>query len=88
MAHLWAAQNETEHVCMPADWGRHGRAAGPIRNQEMLDVGGHDLVVAVNRDWAKSKGTNDMVKRCERAGIPVVKITSPLAEPDPKMTLF
>src|SRR5690606_31819253 len=26
-------------VAYPADWRRHGRAAGPIRNQEMADAG-------------------------------------------------
>ena len=30
----------------PADWQKHGRAAGPIRNQQMLDEGKPDLVVS------------------------------------------
>src|SRR4051812_12062124 len=42
----------------PADWGKHKRAAGPIRNAQMLDEGKPDLVVAFGR----TKGTNDMVR--------------------------
>ena len=30
----------------PADWRKFGKAAGPIRNQKMLDEGKPDLVVA------------------------------------------
>ena len=30
-----------------ADWDRHGKAAGVIRNQVMLDKGQPDLVVAL-----------------------------------------
>ena len=30
----------------PADWNMHGRAAGPIRNQQMLDEGKPELVVS------------------------------------------
>lgn len=49
----------------PADWSM-GRAAGPIRNQEMVDAGA-DLLIA----FSGGKGTADMVKRAEKAGIPV-----------------
>jgi hypothetical protein len=68
----------------PADWTRHGKAAGPIRNQQMLveshqraELDGHRLehAVAFHADLAHSKGTKDMVQRLERAGIPVLKIT-------------
>lgn len=52
-----------------ADWKKHGRAAGPIRNQEMLDIGKPDEVIAF---WdGKSTGTLDMIKRATQAGVPV-----------------
>ena len=56
------------HV-IPADWKKHGRAAGPIRNQQMLDEGKADVVVAL---WdGKSRGTLDMIQRATEAGVPV-----------------
>jgi hypothetical protein len=55
----------------PADWQRYGRAAGPIRNQRMLDEGKPDLVLAFHADLARSKGTADMVRRATKAGIQV-----------------
>ena len=54
----------------PADWQQYGRAAGPIRNQQMLDSG-IDLVLAFHHNLDKSKGTADMVRRVRRAGIEV-----------------
>ena len=50
-----------------ANWSRYGRAAGPMRNQAMLDVCRIDLVVA----FPGSKGTEDMVRRARRAGVPI-----------------
>lgn len=52
----------------PADWDIYGRAAGSIRNQKMLDAGA-DLVLAF--PLPGSRGTWDMVRRAERAGIEV-----------------
>lgn len=55
----------------PANWKRFGGAAGPIRNQQMLDEGKPTRVGAFHDDLAHSKGTRDMVVRARRAGIPV-----------------
>jgi len=63
----------------PADWKRYGKAAGPIRNQQMLDEGKPDLVVAFHNNLSKSKGTKDMVNRAKKAGIPVQVIRSGLS---------
>lgn len=54
----------------PADWARYRGAAGPIRNQQMLDTG-IDLVIAFHEDINKSKGTNHMVTIATKADIPV-----------------
>lgn len=45
----------------------NGKAAGPIRNQRMLDEGKPDLVVA----FPGGRGTADMVRRAKAAGVPV-----------------
>jgi len=52
---------------MRADWEGHGKAAGPIRNQKMLDVYKPDLVLA----FPGGRGTADMVARAKAAGVPV-----------------
>jgi len=55
----------------PADWDQHGRAAGPIRNQRMLDEAKPDFVIAFHNFLPGSKGTRDMVRRAAKAGVPV-----------------
>jgi hypothetical protein len=59
----------------PADWANYGRAAGPIRNQRMLDSGA-DLVIA----FPGGRGTQDMINRAESAGVPVERIEPKVAE--------
>lgn len=48
-----------------AEWGRDGKAAGPIRNQRMLDEGKPDFVLA----FPGGVGTADMVRRAKKAGV-------------------
>ncbi len=52
-----------------ADWDTHHRAAGPIRNQQMIDEGKPTLGLAFHDNLSKSKGTMDMVRRLRKAGI-------------------
>jgi len=64
----WAESREIACETYPADWDKHGKAAGPIRNQEMLDQ--HpDFVLA----FPGGNGTADMVARARRAGVPVAE---------------
>jgi hypothetical protein len=55
-------------------WETHGKAAGPIRNRQMLTVGMATNVVAFHNDLEHSKGTLDMVTQAQKAGIPVIVI--------------
>lgn len=54
----------------PADWDTHGRAAGLIRNQQMLDEGQPDIVIA----FPGGRGTEHMKKIARKAGVKVVEI--------------
>lgn len=53
----------------PAQWNNYGRAAGPIRNQKMLESG-LDYAYAFHSNIEKSKGTKDMVNRLTKNKIP------------------
>ena len=49
----------------PAKWNIHGKAAGSIRNQQMIDEGNPDLVVAFHDDIIKSLESADMLSKAE-----------------------
>ena len=53
------------------DWERFGRAAGPIRNRDMLEKGKPDRVVAFHNNLAHGKGTQNMINQAVDAGVPV-----------------
>ena len=57
-----------KHEVHTADWDRYGRAAGPRRNQEMVDAGA-DMLIA----FPGGRGTADCVRRAEKAGIRVIR---------------
>lgn len=61
----------------PADWEKHGKAAGPIRNALMLEEGKPDLVLAFKDgfDWQfKRGGTEHMVRIAKAAGVRTIVI--------------
>ena len=45
----------------PAKWAKYGKAAGPLRNIEMI-MTGPNYVIAFHDDIKSSKGTADMLK--------------------------
>lgn len=53
----------------PADWTRYGKRAGFLRNQQMLEEGKPDLVLAFYSNSERSKGTAMMVDIATAAGI-------------------
>jgi len=56
----------------PALWNQFGRAAGPIRNQQMLEDGKPDVVAFFHNNLRNSKGTKDMVKISYQRYIPII----------------
>lgn len=66
----WALSHGVLCSAYPADWERDGKAAGPIRNRRMLELGKPHLVLA----FPGGIGTANMIKQSERAGVPVVRV--------------
>ena len=68
LARLAAESLGIEVLRFPADWEKYGRAAGPIRNSQMLKEGNPDVVVGFHGNIVESKGTRDMLTRAKKAG--------------------
>lgn len=70
-AMIWAqTMPNRKHAPYEADWHCHGRSAGPVRNQRMIDEGRPDLVIA----FPGGKGTADMMRRAKAAGLEIIRI--------------
>lgn len=64
----WAESEDIRTIAYPADWRKHGKAAGPMRNTRMLREGKPSLVIA----FPGGKGTADMVRQAEAADVPIL----------------
>lgn len=51
----------------PANWDLHGKAAGPIRNAQMIDIA--NVVYAFHSNIKNSKGTKNTIKLAKGKGI-------------------
>ncbi|QIV65809.1 hypothetical protein Cp1R7AA1_125 [Mesorhizobium phage Cp1R7A-A1] len=68
---LWARSRRIAERKLPADWDNDGNAAGPIRNQMLLDSFPRPNVVVA---MPGGSGTADMVCRSNQQGFPVLDI--------------
>ena len=66
-AQAWAIKHNIPYSVYVPDWKKDGTAAGPIRNQVMLDASRPDLVLA----FPGGRGTADMVRRADFQNITV-----------------
>lgn len=74
LAGKWAKEHNIPVIVYKANWKKHGRSAGPRRNQQMLDEEEPYLVLA----FPGGLGTAHMVSIAEKAGVRVVKVKKPI----------
>jgi hypothetical protein len=61
----WARKHKISVKRFPADWKKHGKAAGPIRNKAMAEYA--DALIAI---WdGQSKGTWNMMEEAAARGL-------------------
>jgi hypothetical protein len=65
----WAIQRGVPTAEFPADWETHGKAAGPIRNKQMLKEGKPDMIIAFHKHFEESRGTKNMITQAKKAKI-------------------
>lgn len=67
-ARMWARyMPNTSFETYPARWHKHGKAAGMIRNQQMVDTG---AAICLAFPAPDSVGTWDCLRKAAKAGIP------------------
>ena len=74
LAEQWAKKREVSLEIYPAEWDVYGKSAGFMRNQQMIDEGLPDLVVA----FSGGKGTVNMIKLSNQANIPLYNVRDPM----------
>lgn len=80
-AYEWAYRREIPCLVVPAQWEKHGRSAGMIRNREMAELR-PDIVLAC----PGGKGTTNMVETAKAMGLKVIfleKMPVPKGAPSP-----
>jgi len=73
LSDVWGVARCKELLRFPASWQTYGRAAGPIRNAQMLKDGKPDLVVA----FKGGDGTANMIRQAREAGVDVIEVSAP-----------
>lgn len=68
-ADYFAGDLGLDRIVFKANWKRHGKQAGPIRNRRMLDT--DPVLVIAFRAKGESRGTDDCINEAARRGIPV-----------------
>lgn len=86
LARRYAERRKIPVNAFPALWDKHGKAAGPIRNTQMLSEGRPDLVVAFLyhvgaqevmyglSDSQYNRGAKHMINIAQKAGVETVVI--------------
>ena len=71
LGEAYATQNSWEIRDFFADWKVLGKAAGPTRNQKMIDSGANFLICFYLED---SKGSKDIIARAKKKNIKTIAL--------------
>ena len=74
LAEEYARERELDLKIFPADWKRYGKAAGPIRNREMLEYAKESAALVFAFWDGKSSGTKNMISMAKNDEIPVRRL--------------
>ena len=66
----WCKENDIEYKVHEAKWNEHGRAAGPIRNGQMIKL--VDTLIAF--PGPTSTGTQDAIRQARKLNLKIVTI--------------
>lgn len=72
LAEQWAHWNEINVKVYPAKWKQFPKAAGPIRNREML-MDNPDIAYVIA--FPGGRGTNNMIEQAKAGKFKVVEVT-------------
>ena len=70
MAERYANENGIDFIVFKADWQKYGRAAGPVRNKQIVSEATHILALPS----ADSVGTRDTIAKSKGKHVTVVEI--------------
>lgn len=68
LARQYAKANLIELIVKEADWSQFGKAAGPMRNQQIVDECTHMLAFPAS----KSAGTRDSMRKAQASGKKII----------------
>ena len=64
----WAVTRKIPVKPFPADWDKHSRAAGPVRNSEMAEYAEACVL------FPGGRGTGDMLKKATAKGLKIIDL--------------
>lgn len=71
----WCDENEVSKKLFRAEWNTHGKAAGPIRNREMIGAASRDIEhICIFVAFPGGKGTKDCTIAAETSGFVVLQV--------------
>lgn len=74
LGELYAKNHNIAYKLFPAEWTKYGRAAGPIRNTQMVEYASKSTFpIVVAFISPRSKGTMDTVKKATQKGFAIYR---------------
>lgn len=72
LAKSYAIDRNIKYKEFPADWNKHGRVAGPIRNKQMAEYS--DILIAFRYVDNPSRGTENMIRQAKGNNLKVITV--------------